>query len=89
MNLGSLFHIDPSWMTIFQMGIRVLLAAAMGVAALLCVSAAFQWIYWEENALVAHESKNQLGKMLVIITALFVLMALFRLWVPTYASLSY
>jgi hypothetical protein len=84
----SLFGLQPSWVIILQISIRFLLAATVSIAAAIALVSLYNWINNDGNEIKSFENKERLGKMLMVITAAFVLMALFRLWVPDYASLS-
>lgn len=85
---ASLFNVQPSWLLIFQIAARFLLAATISIAAVIALVSLYNWVNNDGNEIKGFENKERLGKMLMLITAVFVLMALFRLWVPEYASLS-
>ncbi|MBI4121965.1 MAG: hypothetical protein HY461_01400 [Parcubacteria group bacterium] len=81
------FGFDPAMVVIFQIGIRFLLAGIISVAGIIALVSAYNWINNENNEIKAYENKHRLSTMLVVITTVFVLMALFRMWVPDYQVL--
>lgn len=86
-NTADFFGLKPSWLVILQISARFLLAGIMSVAAVIAVVSVYNWMYNEGNEIKSVENKERLGKMLIVMTTVFILMALFRLWVPEYQSL--
>ena len=82
------FGIKQSWITAAQIGIRFLVVSTMCVAATIAFVSAYNWKYNESNELKTQENKQRLGAMLSVITVCFILLALFRLWVPDYQALA-
>ncbi len=82
------FGIKPSWITMAQIGGRFLLVSTLCVAATIAFVSAYNWKNNEGNEQKTAENKQRLGAMLTVITVCFILLALFRLWVPDYQALA-
>lgn len=80
--------IQPGWVTTAQIAMRFLLAGTITVAFIIAFVSLYNWLYSDGNEIKVYENKERLGKMMIVMTLCFVLMALYRLWVPDYAALS-
>lgn len=80
--------IKPSWIVMSKIGIRFLLAGTITVAFVIAFVSLYNWMYNDGNEVKSYENKERLGKMLMVMTVCFVLIALYRLWVPDYQSLA-
>lgn len=81
------FGIAPNWITIAQIGIRFLLVAIICLGGVIALVSVYNWMYNEGNEQKTYENKARLGKMMVVLTVCFILLTLFRLWVPDYQAL--
>lgn len=82
------FGIKQSWVTMAQIGVRFLLVGTLCVAATIAFVSAYNWKNNESNEQKTYENKARLGAMMTVMTVCFILLALFRMWVPDLQALS-
>ena len=79
--------IDPQTWVIIKITVRFLLVSILVVGVVLSFMSLFHWMNNDGNDEHVYASKEHLGRMMIVITIVMVLLALYRLWVPDYSAL--
>lgn len=85
---GSSDLLTPHNKQLLLIATRLILVFLLLVAGLFGFIAGFNWLYWEGNAIKAHDSKIKLAKAIFVVTITFFLLVLYRVFIPDYAILS-
>ena len=68
---------------------RVILASLLGLSAVIGVFSGYRWLTNEGNAAKAYENKQTFARTVLIITVVFILMAVMRIYIPDYSVLTF
>ena len=68
---------------------RVILASLFGLSAVIGFFSGYRWLTNEGNAAKAYENKHTFARVVLIITVVFILMAVMRIYVPDYSVLTF
>ena len=85
---GSSDLLTPQNKQLLLIATRLILVLLLLVAGLFGLISGFNWLYWEGNATKAHDGKIKLSKAIFVVTVLFFLLVIYRVFIPDYAILS-
>ena len=68
---------------------RIVLASLLGLSAVIGVFSGYKWLTNEGNAAKAYDNKHTFARVVLIITVVFILMAVMRIYVPDYSALTF
>jgi len=80
--------LSTDYKTIALITLRMILVLAAVITGMVALKSGHNWIFSEGNAKKAHENKRSLAAALLIITILFFLMLMFRVFIPDYSALT-
>ncbi len=69
--------------------LRLIIVAAIVFAGAIAVFQAYLWMTHEGNMEKAYEAKESLGRMVIIITASFIALSVYRIFVEDYSLLQF
>lgn len=68
---------------------RFVLAAILGTAGAIGVYTGYRWFTAEGNALKSYENKHTFARTILVITVVFIIMAMMRIYIPDYSTLTF